>query len=51
MPWTLVLGLAKAVEGGIVATEIKSHKETMIMFVARCIFPVLLLLCASNSFV
>ena len=50
MPWTLVLGLAEAVGGDIVETEIKSLKGTMIMFVARCIFPVLLLLCASNSY-
>ena len=37
-------------EGDIVATEIKSLKGTMIMFVARYIFPVLLLLWASNSY-
>ena len=37
-------------EGDIVENKIKSLKGTMIMFVARCIFPVLLLFCASISY-
>ena len=34
----------------IVATNIRSFKGKMIMFIAKCIFPVLLLLCANNSY-
>ena len=37
-------------QGWVISFQLKFLKGPMIMFVARCIFPVLMLICAGNSY-